>query len=104
MKSISEFKFLFALAASTLIATSVLADDDPNRPTAAIAADLGITQAQFKKCFGPVRPEKDKKPSGAKQRMNKAILLPCLQAANPSISNRMLDAVMDRYRPEGRNG
>jgi hypothetical protein len=34
--------------------------------------------------------------------MNKDILLPCLQEANSSISNSKLDAVMDKYRPEGR--
>ena len=37
-----------------------------------------------------------------RERANKAILLPCLQAANPSITNASLDAVMDKYRPEGR--
>lgn len=33
--------------------------------------------------------------------MNKSILLPCLHAADPEITNDMLDAVMDKYRPEG---
>jgi len=33
--------------------------------------------------------------------MSKSILLPSLQAANPAITNDMLDAMMDKYRPEG---
>ncbi|WP_319532446.1 hypothetical protein [uncultured Cohaesibacter sp.] len=83
------------------LATPALADQDPNRPTGKIARDLGIPEAAFIRCFKPVRPEPGKNPSGAKQRQNKAILLPCLQKANPSITNRKLDQVMDRYRPEG---
>jgi hypothetical protein len=78
-----------------------LADNDPNRPTDKIAADLGIEEVVFIECFGPVNPEPGKFPTGAQQRANKAILLPCLQRANPAISNDKLDAVMDKYRPEG---
>lgn len=90
-----------ASIALVLLATSAHADNDPNRPTAKIAADLGVTQAQFIACFEPVRPEPGKNPSGARQRANKALLLPCLQRANPSITNDRLDRVMDSYRPEG---
>lgn len=82
-------------------ATSVLADQDPNRPTGKIAADLGIEESVFIECFKPVNPEPGKYPNAAQQRANKALLLPCLQAANPSITNKKLDIVMDRYRPEG---
>lgn len=78
-----------------------LADNDSNRPTGKIAADLGIEETVFTTCFEPVTPEPGKFPSGAQQRANKAILLPCLQAANPAITNDLLDTVMDRYRPEG---
>lgn len=81
--------------------TPSFADADPNRPTAQIAADLGVSEAQFKACFLPVHPEPGKYPTGEQQRQNKAILLPCLQKANPSITNNFLDRVMDRYRPEG---
>lgn len=77
------------------------ADRDPNRPTDKIAADLGIPEEVFLKCFDPVRPEPNKYPGREKQRANKAILLPCLQKANPTITNEFLDSVMDRYRPEG---
>lgn len=81
--------------------TAALADRDPNRPTDKIAADLNVTEAVFLACFDPVDPAANKAPSGARQHMNKAKLLPCLQRANPSITNARLDAVMDRYRPEG---
>ena len=90
------FALLFSL--STPLA---FADNDPNRPTGRIAADLGVSQEHFKKCFMPVNPERNKYPSRKKQRVNKAILLPCLQRANPAITNNKLDTVMDRYRPEG---
>lgn len=71
------------------------------RPTDRIAADLGITEQQFTACFGNVRPDPNHAPDSATQRANKAHLLPCLQQANPSITNASLDTVMDRYRPEG---
>ena len=98
------FRFFFFALGLTAIAAAPFAaraDADPNRPTALIARDLGITDAQFKACFLPVRPAPDKDPSGQRQRMNKSVLLPCLQKANPGITNDMLDRVMDRYRPEG---
>lgn len=72
-----------------------------SRPTDLIAADLNVQEATFVACFKDVRPARDKTPSGERQRMNKAVLLPYLQAENPAITNSMLDAVMDRYRPEG---
>nr|WP_319383030.1 hypothetical protein [uncultured Roseibium sp.] len=81
--------------------TPAVADQDPNRPTDRIASDLGIEEDVFIECFKPVNPEPDKYPSGQEQRANKAILLPCLQKANPAISNERLDTVMDKYRPEG---
>ena len=71
------------------------------RPTDRIAADLNVPEEVFVACFSNVQPDRNHTPSGAKQRANKAILLPCLQAENPDITNRMLDEVMDRYRPEG---
>ncbi|MCV0425348.1 MAG: hypothetical protein K5905_07735 [Roseibium sp.] len=77
------------------------ADNDPNRPTDKIAADLNIEEAVFIECFKPVNPEPGKYPTGAQQQANKAILLPCLQQANSAITNDRLDAVMDKYRPEG---
>lgn len=77
--------------------------NDPNRPVEAISHDLGVTPAQFVACFNDVNPApKGTKASGAREHANKAVLLPCLQRANPAITNDSLDVVMDRYRPEGR--
>lgn len=94
------------LTVSAIAATSAQAamkQNDSNRPVAAIAADLGITADQFMTCFNDVNPAaKGTKASGAREHANKNILLPCLQKANASITNDSLDAVMDKYRPEGR--
>lgn len=97
---------LSALTFSAIAATSAQAAmkrNDPNRPVAAIAADLGITTNQFVACFNNVNPAaKGTKASGAREHANKDILLPCLQKANAGITNDTLDSVMDKYRPEDR--
>ncbi|MCZ6709817.1 MAG: hypothetical protein O7B25_05595 [Gammaproteobacteria bacterium] len=81
-------------------ASAQMLRNDPNRPVGAISADLGVTAGEFIVCFHDVNPERrGAAPSAARQRANKAILLPCLQKANPSITNDMLDRVMDRHRP-----
>lgn len=92
-------KVLTLAALIALSATSTLAAGE--RPTDLIAADLGIPEAVFVDCFSGVSPDRNHAPSGATQRANKSILLPCLQAENPEITNDALDTVMDRYRPEG---
>lgn len=78
--------------------------NDPKRPVAAIARDLNVTQEQFVACFENVRPTPGgaRPESQARVQANKQVLLPCLQRANPAITNDKLDAVMDRYRPGGR--
>ncbi len=77
--------------------------NDPNRPVVAISHDLGVTPEQFVACFWNVNPApRGTTPTAERQRANKAVLLACLQHANASITNDSLDAVMDRYRPEGR--
>lgn len=89
-------------AQSPLTATGVMRDD-PNRPVNAISKDLGITPDQFRGCFSNVNPApRGSMPDGNQKHANKAVLLSCLQKANPSISNDSLDQVMDRYRPGGR--
>ncbi len=91
------------LIAAASVQAATMKRNDPKRPVAAIAADLDITTQQFVDCFANVNPApKGTKASGARERANKAILLPCLQDANPSITNAKLDSVMDKYRPEGR--
>lgn len=72
---------------------------DPKRPTDRISADLGVSEPTFIACFFDVTPAQGFEPDAAYQWANKAILLPCLQKANPAITNDSLDAVMDRYRP-----
>lgn len=96
-------------AATLLVVTAGNAEaqrmlrNDPNRPVEAISRDLGVTPDQFVACFWNVNPApRGVKATSAREHANKAILLPCLQKANPSITNASLDAVMDKYRPEGR--
>jgi len=91
-------------AVALLMATPVPADNDPNRPTEMIAADLGLEEAVFTECFKPVNPEPGKHPTDARQRANKAVLLPCLQKSKPAVTNDNLDRVMDKYCPEGASG
>ena len=95
---------IFVTGSLSTFASAQMLRHDPNRPTDKISADLGISEDEFIICFSDVRPEQNGTPSGAKQRMNKSILLPCLQEANASITNDKLDEVMDRNRPEGPNG
>lgn len=72
---------------------------DPNRPVEAVAGELGVTPLQFATCFAGVTPARSAAElDGERERDNKAILLPCLQAINPDITNDRLDAVMDKYR------
>ncbi|MBI1214602.1 MAG: hypothetical protein GC185_02140 [Alphaproteobacteria bacterium] len=77
--------------------------NDPKRPVAAIAHDLGVTPGQFVACFDMVNPTPggNRPESETRVKSNKAALLPCLQKANPDITNEKLDEVMDRYRPGG---
>ncbi|WP_316357268.1 hypothetical protein [Devosia sp.] len=73
--------------------------NDPNRPVAAVAAELGVTPLQFATCFAGVTPARTAvELNGQREQDNKAILLPCLQSINPDIDNARLDAVMDKYR------
>lgn len=73
--------------------------NDPNRPVTAIAAELDVTPLQFATCFAGVSPARtEAELNGQRERNNKAILLPCLQAINPDITNARLDMVMDKYR------
>jgi hypothetical protein len=77
--------------------------DDPRRPVDQISRDLGVSPDQFRACFNDVKPApKGSLPGSNQKQANKAVLLGCLQRANPSITNGSLDQVMDRYRPGGR--
>jgi hypothetical protein len=73
--------------------------NDPNRPVEAVARELGVTPLQFATCFAGVTPARtEAELNGELERNNKAILLPCLQAFNPGITNDRLDQVMNKYR------
>lgn len=102
------FRMLCFLVLS-IVMTSVNADEpvlknDPKRPVGDISRDLGISSDQFVECFEKVNPTPggERPESAERVHENKSVLLPCLQKANPKITNDMLDKVMDRYRPGGR--
>jgi hypothetical protein len=98
----SSFLFLapLSLVASTFAQPPVA--NDPHRPVDKISHDLSITPEQFVACFNNVKPApQGQHPTAEETHANKAMLLPCLQKANPRIANRKLDEVMDRYRPGG---
>jgi len=94
----------FSLLALSAYANSPVLKNDPKRPVEEISKDLGISSDQFVACFNHVNPT----PGGSRPESidrvhsNKAVLLPCLQKANPNITNEKLDEVMDRYRPGGK--
>lgn len=90
-----------AVLASVLGSVPARADDDPNRNVSCVSRQIGVTDAQFRTCFRPVQPDPSHDPSGDRQRANKATLLPCLQKADPRLTNDALDRAMDACRPEG---
>ena len=95
-----------ALAAMTslLVLAPVAASAYPShndldkRPVEAIAGELGVTADTFVACFYNVQPDPEFAPTKDEERANKAVLLPCLQAENPAITNDLLDTVMNKYR------
>lgn len=95
---------LFALLTSLAHAEPAVLKNDPQRPVDKISRDLGVSEDQFVECFSHVNPTPggNRPESSERVQANKAVLLPCLQKANPAISNHLLDTVMDRYRPGGR--
>jgi hypothetical protein len=99
----------FLLLAVTLFGTAhsfaagEILRDDPKRPVEKIGKDLGLQPEQFRQCFSNVSPAPaGQRPESERTHANKAVLLGCLQKSNPAITNDSLDAVMDRYRPGGR--
>lgn len=102
-----NFRFSLLLFGCFLVGSAVanppMLKNDPKRPVKEISHDLGVTQEQFVACFENVQPApRGERPDPERVRANKAVLLPCLQKANPAITNESLDEVMDRYRPGGR--
>lgn len=77
--------------------------DEGRRPVGLISRDLGVTPQQFSDCFRGVSPApQGERPTSKRVHANKRVLLDCQRRANPAITNDGLDAVMDRYRPGGR--
>ena len=95
---------VLAISTCTVSANQPVLKNDPKRPVSEISRDLGITPDQFVACFNDVSPTSGggRPESADRVRANKNVLLPCLQRANPAITNDVLDEVMDRYRPGGR--
>jgi len=103
MIKLNKISIVVVLALSAQYSFSQVLRNDPKRPVGAIAKDLGVTTDQFVACFNRVNPTPGGgRPTSERAHANKSALLPCLQAANPTITNDRLDEVMDRYRPGGR--
>ena len=63
----------------------------------AIARELGVTPEQFREAFRKVTPApRGQQPSEAQREHNRKVLSEAL-----NVSPEKLDAVMDKYRPEG---
>lgn len=74
-----------------------LPPEDHGRPVAKIAADLGVTAEQFREAFKKVQPApRGERPTEAQRQANRTALSKAL-----NVSPEKLDAVMDKYRPEG---
>jgi len=95
---------VFALFVSSAHAGQPVLKNDPKRPVEEISRNLGVSSDQFVSCFNNVNPTPggNRPESSERVHRNKAVLLPCLQKANPNITNDLLDEVMDRYRPGGK--
>ena len=91
----------FVKNASALPEQQELLLEDPKLPAKEISSGLGISQKEFIECFKNVRPAQGANPNTAKVHSNKKALLSCLQKSNSTITNEMLDEVMDQYRPGG---
>ena len=75
-----------------------LDDQDHGRPVALVAGELGVTPEQFRAAFKKVRPARPgERPTEARRQANRKVLSESL-----GVSPERLDAVMDKYRPEGR--
>lgn len=100
----SVWPLLAACQVTAVVAAPAMLSNDPQRPVAEISRDLGVSPDQFVACFSEVNPTPggSRPESAARVHANKRVLLPCLQRANPAITNDSLDTVMDRYRPGGR--
>lgn len=70
---------------------------DRGRPVALIAAALGVSAEVFRDAFSRVRPAQNGRPTAARERQNKQVLMAAL--AKHGITNKRLDQVSNYYRP-----
>lgn len=98
--SVTAAATVFCLTAGAVSAQDVTTKNNlDTRPVAAISAELGVEPQEFVACFYNVNPAAPgTSPTKQEERANKAVLLPCLQAANDTITNDLVDRVMDKYR------
>jgi hypothetical protein len=90
---------LLLLACDRPSAVAPPRDDDHGRPVEAIARDLGVTPDQFREAFKLVNPApRGQEPTRAQRERNRRVLSEAL-----GVDPEKLDAVMDKYRPEGPN-
>ncbi|MFG0249474.1 MAG: hypothetical protein ACF8OB_11360 [Phycisphaeraceae bacterium JB051] len=74
-------------------------DRDHGRPVEAVAKELGVTPEQFREAFKKVTPAaRGTEPTEAQRKHNRQVLSEAL-----GVDPQKLDAVMDKYRPEGPN-
>ncbi len=74
--------------------------EDHGRPVDLIAKDLGVTPEQFRAAFKQVHPAaKGEQPTKEQREANRQALATAL-----GVTLEKLDAVMDKYRPEGKGG
>ena len=74
--------------------------EDHGRPVDQIAKDLGVTPEQFRAAFKSVHPAaKGEQPTKEQREANRQALATAL-----GVTVEKLDAVMDKYRPEGKAG
>lgn len=93
---------MLLVLSGSAIANPAFLPEDPKRPVDKVSRDINITPEQFAACFRDVSPASPgTRPTTERVHSNKAILLSCVQKANANMTNDMLDAVMDRYRPAG---
>jgi len=94
------------IAAAIVVVASASAEAQPSRAEAqriatAISQDLGVSLWTFAGCARGVSsaPQVAAATDEGRAEARRAVLLPCLQKANPAITADMLDAAIARHRP-----
>jgi len=96
---IKTFTAALILAAA---ATGAVAQTPGNGRAVAkqIAAELGLTRQDVAGCVrGLPRPETRQAPTDVEREAAKTQLIACLQQVNPEISEELIRATVEKYRP-----